>query len=858
MKPLNHILPKPAFSGFRKPFAGFLGAAVLVWLTAGAAAVAAQPQPQSGAAGQGRYRQLMEAGVLNNSLGRHRAAEKEFRAANQVCEQSFGAEGSQCGDVALRLALEVSNQERHREADLLFKRAERLARKSSIPLDLPRYLTYRSMALSNRRAFDAALKLIVDANQRRKAILKASFAQARLADARSKQRFNLALSDLAHGLYVQASVLYRLDRTMEARITAHLARKLIIKARNAPDWWISFVDTLLAEIDLKEGHAEKAEKRLRLALKTKKIALGNTRAVALSHLALGSIFNQSQRETKAVVAMRPGLAIVRGELRHAPGVSLARITPFLDAAHTEAARSPRRRARLYSEMFSSTQLVRSAATGRTVALIAARFSNGKPEIAALVHELQQETRKRDGLRLALGRSAISIAARTNRKHIAKLRAGYMKAAKKVINLEARLHETFPSYASLVSPAPASAAEVMKLLGPGEALVQIIVGKDGGFVFAARPDGLTVARVPLSRSELDATVRRLRAPFKNVGKRVAAFDLDAAHQLYRKLLGPVEDALQDVRHLIVVSSGALGSLPFPLLLSGPPPPHGPERYVKAPWLVRKMAVTQMPSVRAFASLRGSIRPSSAPLPFIGFGNPTFEGKKGGAGISALNQHCQLDQPTPAALLRGLSALPETLGELEGVAKALGAGRDSIITGSDATEARVRRMALDRYRVVYFATHGILPGELRCQSEPALALSPPATIATDRTSDGMLNASEIAGLRLDADLVVLSACNTGGGDSKKFGGDSLADLARAFFQAGARSMLVSHWQVESAVTADLMVRVFDHLSAQSGNRITEALRRAQLDLIAAPMTSHPFFWAAFTLIGEGRLNVAVPAL
>ena len=844
----------------REPRAGTSVVALLVCLAAYAvstAGAATGPDDDGGTGIAREFRELMGTGVLNNSLGRHRAAEAAFRAATGVCERRFGVDGPECGDSILRLALEISNQGRYREADLLFQRAEQLVRHSSFPLDLPRYLTYRAMDLSNRNDFEAAIRLAVDANQQRKALLKTAFAGARRAEAQAKKRFNLVLSDLAHGLYVQAIVAFRLGHTSEAKITAHLARRLIVKSNNAPDWWVAFVDALLADIDLKEGHFEKAEKRLRLALKTKKIALGNTRAVALSYLALGSIFRQSSRDTQAIEAMRPGLAIVRGELRQTPGVSLERIEPFLEAAYAEATRKPDRRAQLHSEMFAAAQLVRSAATARTVSQIAARFSNDRPEIAEMVHTLQQQTRKRDSLRLALGQLAISIEGRPDRKRIDKLRSAYMAVARRVVALETKLNKVFPRYASLVSPAPVSADDVAALLQPREALVQIVVGDSGGFIFAARADGLTAARLDVTRSELDEAVRKLRAPFEKVGRRVAAYDLEAAHALYRKLLRPVEGSLRNVRHLIVVSSGALVSLPFSLLVTEPPQTRDAGRYTEAAWLIRRMAVTQTPSVRAFASLRGSVRPSTAPLPFIGFGDPTYQGDAGGAGLSALKQHCQLNAPVPAALIRGLPALPETREELYGVARALGAGRDSVFLGADASEAQVRRLPLDRYRVVYFATHGILPGELQCQSEPALALSPPSKPATDRNSDGMLDASEIAGLRLDADLVVLSACNTGAGGGRKFGGDSLSDLARAFFQAGARSMLVSHWKVESATTARLMIGVFSRLASGAGKRIADALRRAQLDLITARETAHPFFWAAFTLIGEGRLDMTLSA-
>jgi len=159
-----------------------------------------------------------------------------------------------------------------------------------------------------------------------------------------------------------------------------------------------------------------------------------------------------------------------------------------------------------------------------------------------------------------------------------------------------------------------------------------------------------------------------------------------------------------------------------------------------------------------------------------------------------------------------------------------------------------MSLSDYRVLYFATHGLLPTALRCQSEPALVLSPPAQTAATRDADGVLDASEVSQHRLNAQLVVLSACNTATGGGQ-FGGESLSGLAGAFFHAGAHSVLASHWEVPSAQTVQLMTGLFERLGPSINGGIADALRQSQLALVQRPETAHPFFWAAFTLIGDG---------
>jgi CHAT domain-containing protein len=189
----------------------------------------------------------------------------------------------------------------------------------------------------------------------------------------------------------------------------------------------------------------------------------------------------------------------------------------------------------------------------------------------------------------------------------------------------------------------------------------------------------------------------------------------------------------------------------------------------------------------------------------------------------------------------------------VARLLGAGGNSVFLGREATETRLRELPLDQYDVLYFATHGLLPGELRCQAEPGLALSPPGVTATSKEADGLLDATEIASLTLNADLVVLSACNTASGGGR-FGGEALSGLAEAFFYAGARALLASHWEVPSSATVRLMTGLFERAGPGLTHGTAQSLRQSQLTLLDQPVTAHPFFWAAFTVIGDGGRSTA----
>ena len=201
------------------------------------------------------------------------------------------------------------------------------------------------------------------------------------------------------------------------------------------------------------------------------------------------------------------------------------------------------------------------------------------------------------------------------------------------------------------------------------------------------------------------------------------------------------------------------------------------------------VTQVPSPRAFLALRQAARTrAAAPRAFLGLGDPVVSGddSAGRAALENLATSCRESAPMPAALLRALAPLHDTAGELRTAARALGGDDGSILLAAAATESGLRAEPLDQYRVLYFATHGLLPGELHCQAEPGLVLSPPPTPASSTDSDGLLEAGEIAMLRLNADLVVLSACNTAAAGGGALGGSALEGLADAFFNAGARAL------------------------------------------------------------------------
>ena len=422
-------------------------------------------------------------------------------------------------------------------------------------------------------------------------------------------------------------------------------------------------------------------------------------------------------------------------------------------------------------------------------------------------------------------------------------------------LQHKVAAAFPAYASFVEPGPVGLPQLQQHLGVDEAFLSFVIGHGESYAMLVRRDGFSSHRIEITDTALAERVAELRDA---LGLRLGTlpdYDLEGAHTLYSQLLGPFEAQLAGVRNLIVAPTGPLASLPFSLLVSAPPSPGAKHAYAAAAWLIRKMAVSQVPSPRSFVDLRDArAHVKAAPRPFLGVGNPTFTGRSeaaagasgGQSALNALAGSCRENGPVSADLIRALAPLPETADEVRRVGARLGADPGSILLGPAASEANLRRQALGDYNVVYFATHGLLPGELRCESEPGLALSPSASGKAD--DDGLLDASEVASLSLNAELVVLSACNTAAGGGR-FGGEALSGLAEAFFYAGARTLIASHWQVPSLATVRLMTDLFDRAGPRLTGGIAESLRQAQLSVAGDAATAHPYYWAAFTVIGDG---------
>jgi CHAT domain-containing protein len=372
-------------------------------------------------------------------------------------------------------------------------------------------------------------------------------------------------------------------------------------------------------------------------------------------------------------------------------------------------------------------------------------------------------------------------------------------------------------------------------------------------------------IEIGRTDLADKIQILRRSLEAEAASIAdipSYQVGIAHLLYSRLVQPAAGLMQGKKYLVIVPHGPLMSLPFGALVTRqtrqPRPAPGTlpfSEYREVPWLAMDYAISQVPSATALHTLRKYAKPAEADRPFVGYGNPAFRGVAetdlGTRGFGFLKR-----APANSWNVRELPALPDTADEIVGIAKTLGADESDIYLGTRANEENVKSASLDDYKVIAFATHGLVSGELDGLKQPALALTPPENI--EAGNDGLLEMGEVLGLKLDADWVVLSACNTAAADGSLHG-EGLSGLAQAFFYAGSRALLVSLWPVESSSTRLLTTTLFAVDKQNGGVSRAQALAQARQRLIKGQgfvkdgkeqfAYAHPMFWAAFIVVGEG---------
>ncbi len=459
-----------------------------------------------------------------------------------------------------------------------------------------------------------------------------------------------------------------------------------------------------------------------------------------------------------------------------------------------------------------------------------------PELAARIDRLRTD---RERLRV-LHREWTSLLAAGNAELAVERKAAIDVLSPLVEALAAALEDEVPDFARWLHPATPDVAEITARLAADQAILIAMPSRHRTLTMALTADGVTTAETRGGRPVIRPLVAQLRSALDGDGQGAGEFPFDAAKALNDQVLPPqIAAALVGKARVSVITSDALSRIPFAILL--PELPGGMVMDVKdADWLAKSHAFsTALTPSEAFASGSGG----AAGAGFLGVGAPALAGDSAATVAGA-----SLYRGVAVSLddVRALPALPATEAEVTNVAAAFGEAERIILTGSEATEARVRSLGEGRRSVALFATHGLLAGEIGGLREPALVLTPPQQ-ATGADDDGLLQASEIARLGLAADLVILSACNSAAGRNAT--APAYTGLANAFLTSGTQSLMLSHWRVRDDAAARLTV---DTLSAaRSGTDLATALQQAQLTLMAdtdVDGSAHPSIWAPFVLIGE----------
>ena len=840
---------------------------------------------------------LNNIGELHVRQGKYAEAEELHRRVIQIKEKALGSNHRDVARSLNNLAITFTRRGHPAEAEGLLKRAL-IIQEKAVGADHPEVA--------------ATLNNLADAvSSQQRSNEAETFLQRSLA-IREKQ-FGPQHASIAIALDNFAALLQGQDRFADAEPLARRSLIIREKAFTASHPLVARSLNQLAVILDELNRPKEAEPLLKRALGIYGKTLGDQHpdfAIALHNLASHQRDLGQSHEAYASFKRAGGILVSRrnGASNGFDEGSQAEIKrnadPFrgqIAAAYEVAAASGGQAVTdLSAEAFESSQWTLSERTSAALSHMAARIAAGGGQLGDIVRERQDLAEQA----AATDRALITLMSQTALQRSPDAQAALHKHADAIVlrmkDIDGLLRTRFPEYAALTSTAPVSLKDAAGALRDREALLVYVPTKDAIYLWAVTRQTHRWVKIKLTAKVLSDHVAALRCGLDHVGAWSGAgaarctqllgqlkvadveqskpFDVARAHELYLALFGQVVDLIKD-RHLFVVATGPLTGLPLQTLVASQPEagqPNKADDYRQIDWLARRAAISVLPSVSSLTALRRNDQRSQATQAFIGFGNPLLSGSDSSDRRAWDKQNCgsadsskpvaasratALSAPTPlrnagatVEALRRQPPLPETADELCTVAHTLGAPTSAVNLGENATEQRVKALStngeLARARYLHFATHGLLASEseavARTAAEPALLLTPPQRASAN--DDGLLTASEVAQLKLNADWVILSACNTAAGD--KVDAEALSGLARAFFFAGSRALLVSHWYVDSDAAVGLVTRAFTELHARHDIGRAEAVRRAMLTLFndGGPM-AHPAKWAPFVVVGEG---------
>lgn len=811
----------------------------------------------------GQYDALMALGAQANQAEDFPAAVIAYRAALALQQKKLGADNPGTVMPMLALGLNLSNQGLYPEAQAQFTTAAKLAPRASAPTAQATLLYDQALNALNQGQNQQALMLLQQSRQAYAALVPPELLSATPQATQNNALFSISAPSGADALLAaqvtlnspvtqaallgvieswryQALVLEEMGDKPGSDAAIANARRIANANGLQPPSLDARLDRTRAALAAANDQPLAAAQDLASATVSFNAALPGTRPVAETDLLRGAVLAQSGDEQKALAACRNGVALLR-TLRLGSTASL--IGPCLDVYANAAAADPAQARALHGEMFEAAELTQGSTTAREIAQAAARLSSSTtdPKVAAAIRDQQDAQRRLEDLYQQRDQAA----------HAANNTAALGLLDKQIAAANATLQQAglaeqaaAPNYGQLVQQV-VPAADVLKLLRPDEAFLAITTTPSHSWLFFLHNGKVNVAQVAVNEAGMAQLVKNVRASIEPGANGLPPFDIADAAKIYADTLGPFAARMGDVHDLVVAPSGALLALPFSLLPTGP---ASADDLAHAPWLIRQASLTYVPAAANFVSLRRAQGTSAAKQPWFGFGD--FQPVTLAQARATYNT---ATCPESAAAFAGLPQLPYAKLELQAASAIFGAGPQDELLGAGFTVPDVEKADLRNFQILHFATHALLPTDLPCQAEPAIVTSAPA--GAKSANNALLSTSDVMGLKLDANLVVLSACNTGGGEE---GGEALSGLARSFFFAGARAMMVTQWSVNDQVSAYLVADTLARLHAGNAGGAAGSLRAAQLALIGGAgkgfpaQIADPFYWAAFTVLGDGGVE------
>lgn len=666
----------------------------------------------------------------------------------------------------------------------------------------------------------------------------------------------------AYAQFLRAAALLPLSRTDEADSANREALTLVESLpRDVQEWLRVEIWKQKSKIQLERGQLADAEqtlsearKRLRRTVGQSRLEASLARSLTQVQLARNNTDGAKQSEAEAfdiLVEQRDGRPPTREDV-----ASYLRLLAPSAVSGNQAD---------VARFFTVASVAIETETASTVADVATRFAAGNDATGRAIRDLQNKRRVLDRA-MARQSRVQDVSANATPQQIKEAEDGVISARRDVRIAEEEALKNGGARATAVLSPSADLDQIRSVLKPGEAYVRFIFLDDGvGYAILVTKADARVTRLSITEAETGAAVDRIRASARLVEgpdgrSTLPRFQATAAHQLYKDLFGGFGPEFRSIRSLVIEPAGPLFSLPFAALLTDALSDDiyqnlvrpGGTLYANAPWMGRSTSIELSVGSAGFVRLRSSQgqQPASTASRqrLLAFADPVAPAQidatarligerrssiRAGASGSALAERCV----TEASRMLSFEGLPESQAEANHALQALGAS-GVVVTGASFTDQDVTsRGDLDRYDNILFATHAGLPNNADCWPDPFLMTS-----FNGADGDGILETLEIANLNLNANLVVLSACSTAAGDSR---GQALGGLAQSFIFAGSRGVMVSHWPVSSVGAGELSTAFFTLLG--EGRSASEALAGAEKKLMDQPELSHPYYWAAFTLVG-----------